>query len=125
MGYGVIGSPTGSGPVSLGSSPGTPATCESAATCEGSRASVSSRSAAHATAGAGRPGGPLDLGPGLGRPAGWAPGSRLDPAAAPMTALESGHAEHQQDDDGADDRAEDADCSEMVGFHGVILDQLP
>ncbi len=26
MGYGVIGSPTGSGPVSLGSSPGTPAT---------------------------------------------------------------------------------------------------
>src|ERR1700722_10669076 len=25
MGYGVIGSPTGSGPVSLGSSPGTPA----------------------------------------------------------------------------------------------------
>src|SRR5262249_54528837 len=27
MGYGVIGSPTGSGPVSLGSSPGTPATC--------------------------------------------------------------------------------------------------
>ncbi len=28
MGYGVIGSPTGSGPVSLGSSPGTPARCE-------------------------------------------------------------------------------------------------
>src|SRR5262249_61722135 len=27
MGYGVIGSPTGSGPVSLGSSPGTPAAC--------------------------------------------------------------------------------------------------
>ena len=27
MGYGVIGSPTGSGPVSLGSSPGTPAIC--------------------------------------------------------------------------------------------------
>jgi len=27
MGYGVIGSPTGSGPVSLGSSPGTPAMC--------------------------------------------------------------------------------------------------
>ncbi len=30
MGYGVIGSPTGSGPVSLGSSPGTPATHRSA-----------------------------------------------------------------------------------------------
>src|SRR6266568_2855268 len=29
MGYGVIGSPTGSGPVSLGSSPGTPATARS------------------------------------------------------------------------------------------------
>jgi hypothetical protein len=28
MGYGVIGSPTGSGPVSLGSSPGTPAAFE-------------------------------------------------------------------------------------------------
>ncbi len=33
MGYGVIGSPTGSGPVSLGSSPGTPAVGASGSLC--------------------------------------------------------------------------------------------
>src|ERR1039457_2084655 len=36
MGYGVIGSPTGSGPVSLGSSPGTPATSLTSAVAHGS-----------------------------------------------------------------------------------------
>jgi hypothetical protein len=80
MGYGVIGSPTGSGPVSLGSSPGTPATSPRAARCESA------------------------------------------PAAA---ALEAGEPQDQQNHDGPDDGANDADGLEVARLDRVILHEFP
>ncbi len=99
MGYGVIGSPTGSGPVSLGSSPGTPATCKSATAC-----GRQSRFIVFVTCG--------DV------PA------RLVAAPA-VAALQAGHPHEQQDHERSDDRAENARGAERVGLYGVVFHEVP
>src|SRR5882757_1379263 len=110
MGYGVIGSPTGSGPVSLGSSPGTPASVvHSQPAGNGGRpvAGVRFRMTSR----------PECLGSLRRRSAGAvsdppAPGGP-GPAPAPA-ALQAGDPEDQQDHDGTDDRADDARRGEVV-----------
>src|SRR5271170_1597662 len=100
MGYGVIGSPTGSGPVSLGSSPGTPATL------------------------------PTTRMPQQAASAFVLPGRRrrLDLAATATVAaparLQPGHAQQHQQDDGADDRPEQPGEVELAHGQGVVLDQV-
>src|SRR5690349_15964155 len=108
MGYGVIGSPTGSGPVSLGSSPGTPAglpvpACE---TCRDfSLALVLGRAGTARACGVRRPAG------GGGPQRAWlsadrvsaqrATGSESGPDPAPAAAaLGARQAQDQQQDDG-------------------------
>src|SRR6185312_5651578 len=107
MGYGVIGSPTGSGPVSLGSSPGTPATpMTSADAVDGIRACVSRVRGRRAE----RPLG--SSGPAV---------YRSDAAAAPFHA---GHAQQHQQDDGPDDRPDDAGGVEVVNRELVVQHQV-
>jgi hypothetical protein len=48
----------------------------------------------------------------------------LDPATGPAW-LESGEPEQQQEHDGTQDRADDADCPEVVGLDVVVLDEFP
>jgi hypothetical protein len=45
--------------------------------------------------------------------------------AAPVTPLQACHPEQQQDDEGSDDGAKDADTAEVVRLYGVIFDKLP
>ena len=100
MGYGVIGSPTVSGSVSLGSSPGTPADQAHPA------------SAAKAAR------------PAVGRPA-----SRQSDPAAPVAApgaaaLVPGSAHQQQHQKRTDDRADDARKGELVRRQPVVEEQV-
>src|SRR6476659_7265488 len=111
MGYGVIGSPTGSGPVSLGSSPGTPAGLQVPA-CETCRDFSLLAQRVRRPAGGGGPQRAClwadrvsaRRGTAVGRGTGSVAGPGPAPAAA---ALGARQAQDEQQYDGADDRADD------------------
>src|SRR5580693_6540429 len=119
MGYGVIGSPTGSGPVSLGSSPGTPAVPNrqvSGLPVFHCRSSKSAKSKPGVTRQAASDHGPAAgvadcQAHGLGRSA---PAAGAPVAAAPVTPLMTGQPVQDQQDDGPDDRANDAGQPDRV-----------